>query len=99
MWIVVYPVAVVIPMANAVFRQVDLRWREYLRALSASLSGVAVMSLAVWGARSAMPPEWARALRLGIQVGVGALAYVASLLTLHRGRVRALVAGVRAARA
>jgi len=99
MWILVYPIAVVIPMANAVFRQVDLPWREYLRALAASVSGVVVMALAVWGARSALPAEWPRAVRLGLQVGAGALAYSASLLTLHRGRVRALIAGVRAARA
>lgn len=99
MWIAVYPVAVVIPMANAVFRQVELPWRDYLRALAAPVSGVAVMALAVWGAREAMPAEWPRAVRLGLQVAVGALAYGAALLTLHRDRVRALLAGVRAARA
>jgi PST family polysaccharide transporter len=98
MWILVYPIALVIPTALAVFRQVELPLREYLRALSAPVTGVVVMALAVWGARAAMPPEWPSALRLGMQVGVGALAYTLSLLTLHRGRVRALVAGVRAAR-
>ncbi|MEP7383240.1 MAG: oligosaccharide flippase family protein [Gemmatimonadota bacterium] len=99
MWILVYPVAVVVPLAVAVFRQVQLPVRQYFGALSAPLTGVAVMALAVWGARNAMPPEWTRAVRLGIQVGVGALSYCVALLTLHRGRVRALLAGVRAARA
>jgi PST family polysaccharide transporter len=99
MWLVVYPIALVVPMARAVFRQLELGAADYWKALAPAITGVLVMAGAVWGGRALQSPEWSRAVHLSIDVGVGALAYLGSLVLLHRARVAAMVAGLRAARA
>jgi len=99
MWLVVYPVALVVPMARIVFRQLGMGAGEYWRALAPAITGVVVMCAVVWGVRSVVPPELSRTLRLTIDVGVGATAYLGSILAFHRARVTAMVAGLRAARA
>lgn len=97
-WLVVYPVALVLPLAVVTFRVLEMRATDYLRALSAPVSGVVVMCLAVWGGRTVLLPELSPAMQLTADIAVGGVAYVLTLLALHRERVRVLVTALRAAR-
>lgn len=99
MWLVVYPVALVVPMVMTVCTQLRMSATEYLSAFSAPVTGVVIMALAVWGARAALPADLPRSIHLAAEILAGGIAYGLALMTLHRDRMRALVAGVRAARA
>jgi len=90
-WLLIYPIVVVIPMATITFRQVQLGWREYLRALLPATNGVAVMSAIVFITRAVLPVNTPRIVALGLYVGLGGVAYFATLALLHRERVLTFV--------
>lgn len=96
-WLTAYPVAVLAPMALSAFRQVDLRVADYLRALRAPLSGVAVMCLAVWGAGALQPDGMSRLLALVADIVAGVLGYGGTLMLFHRERMLAIISRVRGA--
>lgn len=98
-WLAVYPVAIVAPMAYLAFRALELRTVEYLRALAAPAMGIVVMTLAVWAVRGGVTPGLRPVLQLMVDVGVGAVVYMATIFSVHRQRVLGLVSALRGARA
>ncbi|MBV6521899.1 MAG: Teichuronic acid biosynthesis protein TuaB [Gemmatimonadaceae bacterium] len=86
-WLLAYPTLVVIPMAIVTFRQVQLDWRAYVRALVPAGSATLVMSITVLAARAALPDTTSRAVSLLVTVASGAAGYGATLWLLHRERV------------
>lgn len=78
-------------------RLLDLPLRAYL----GSLWGPAAATLAMAAAVEAVPWAWPGldgAARLGVEIGVGAAAYVVAAVLLAGGRIRALVDGARRSR-
>jgi hypothetical protein len=59
---------------------------DYLKSLRPALDGSAAMALAVLALQWKLPlaVHW---LRLGIEIGAGALSYVAAIAVFHRERV------------
>lgn len=98
-WLVVYPAAIVLPMALLTFRSLELRAADYLRAFAPSVTGVAVMTLAVWGTRHFLAPGWRPTVQLAAVIAVGAAAYAVAVASLYRRQVQGLIAALRAARA
>lgn len=97
-WLLVYPILIVVPMALLVFRRIELPASDYLGALAAPLTSVAIMAGAVWALRLAYPAAMPQMGLLAADITVGAVAYGGALLVLHRERVRALLSVIRAAR-
>src|SRR5690606_20508893 len=81
-WIACYPV-ILLPMYLRLFSRIELRPMAYLRSLWPALSGSTVMAAVVVAVGMAMPAGTPLAVRLGAKVGLGAVAYVASVLLLH----------------
>ena len=83
-WLILSPVTV-LPFCVRLFRSIGLRYRDYLRVLTPSLAGCAVMVAAVlavrfWFAGVSAPV----AVRLLAQVVVGGIAYVGFLWLICR---------------
>ena len=85
-WIVVDP-CITLPVILAVCRRIDMRLRDYLRAMWPAGSASLAMVATVLGAQQLLGSEGSLALRLGVQVLVGAVTYTAVVLLLHRQRV------------
>lgn len=85
-WMTIYP-----PLAFLLYRRVaqriELPASHYLRALWPAVSSTAVMCAAVMGVQPLTAEFSSRALRLGLQIAIGALAYSAMCGTMHRHRV------------
>ena len=90
-WLVVYPIVVVIPMATTTFRQIQLDWGPYLRALIPATNAVVVMSVTVLATRAALPIGTPSVVALLVEVAIGGIAYMATLWLLHRERVRTFI--------
>jgi polysaccharide transporter, PST family len=97
-WLVAYPVAVVVPMAAATLRQVQLPAVAYLRALLPAATAAACMTAAVLGARQLHGAAAPRLVDLLVDVAVGGLAYAGALLLFHRPRIMAFAMALRRAR-
>jgi PST family polysaccharide transporter len=96
-WMIAHPF-VTIPLYLVLFRRIGLSVVSYIRTLWPAVSGCLVMILSVWSIRIAMPFGVPVTVRLSTAVTVGALAYLATVLLLHRSRVMAFVELVRRAR-
>jgi PST family polysaccharide transporter len=96
-WIIAYPL-VVSPIYRLVFRILDLSPRMYFRALWPAASGTAVMTAAVLATRYWLPDGLDIRVKLVSEVTVGAVTYALTMLLLHRGRILAAIAPLRAAR-
>jgi Polysaccharide biosynthesis C-terminal domain len=79
--------------------RIQLPAGEYLRALWPALSSSIVMCGAVLGMQFATHGRGPLGLMLGLQVGVGGLAYTLMCVTVHRHRLRAFYGVVRRQRA
>lgn len=88
-WVIGFPISV-IPAFILVFRILDMTWCAYGKTLLPALTACLVMSAAVLTLRQALPETWPHALRLSLQVAVGALAYTIVLFALFRARVMSL---------
>jgi teichuronic acid exporter len=86
-WLIANPIGI-IPQYRRIFRTLDLSVGDYLRALRPAFTGVAAMGLAIGTLDQLLPGDWPLALRVVLQVLVGALAYLAALAALHRERLR-----------
>lgn len=87
-WLALHPLMNV-PVYLRVFRRIDLRLHDYLRALWPPLSSTVVMSLgvtAIYHLASGSPPV----VRLALEVVGGAGIYIGLMLTAHRARLRVL---------
>lgn len=90
-WAVVYPI-VNIPQFFYAFRTIDIRVWHWLRALWPSLAGCAVMTLAIFALRWAIPADAMRpGARFAILVSAGAGSYLATLWFAFRRRVMVYV--------
>lgn len=96
-WLIVYPLAIVLPMATLAFRGIGLSAGEYFRALRAPLTGIGAMCGAVWTIRLLYPSDTARATSLALDVLVGAAAYLGAAFAFHRDRIRSYITRIRAA--
>lgn len=88
-WIIVHPL-VTLPVARKVMRVLDMPAGEYLRAMWPAISSSGTMAAGVLLVRGALPPGASVVSRLAAQVGTGAIVYAATMLTLHRSRIRSL---------
>jgi PST family polysaccharide transporter len=87
-WVVAYP-WVVVPLYWKTFATIEMTVAEYFRALRPALEGTIGMVLSVECARYALSGTHNPIQRLAVQVGAGAVAYIGTLLILHRGRTLA----------
>jgi PST family polysaccharide transporter len=94
-WIAAYPIAVAMPMAWMALRSIGLGPLAYLRAFVPSVTGVTLMAAALLALRQLQPAGFGRLPALVLDIGVGGLAYVGSLLLFHRAHVMSLVQRVR----
>ncbi|MEZ4586474.1 MAG: lipopolysaccharide biosynthesis protein [Gemmatimonadales bacterium] len=88
-WVVVYPLFVV-PLYVRCFRAVALSPGAYLRAVWPATRGVLAMLAALLAIRAALPADLAPALRLVVQMIVGALVFLALGVLPMRHRLRDL---------
>ena len=91
MWVLVYPVFT-IPLYRRTFRQIELPLHEYLGVLWTPVRGTLLMAAAVFGLRLALPASWSLAVRLGLLIGAGALAYGVTTALPQRERLRKILA-------
>jgi teichuronic acid exporter len=84
-WIVAYPL---IGFAEywKTMKTIHMDVSDYVRALRPALEGSAAMIVAVSALKWLLPPDQLPWLRLSVEVCVGAAAYIATILLLHRGR-------------
>lgn len=96
-WVLVYPL-----IASAffwrVFRNIELPAREYFTVLWPALSGTALMAAVVMTVAASTSARWSLGLRLATQVASGVITYGLACLVLHRERLKAFYAVVKAAR-
>jgi PST family polysaccharide transporter len=93
-WLILFPILAV-PLFWRTFREVELHYTHYLRALWPALSGSLVMGATVISLRYFLPAELPLMVRLPAEVIAGAIAYIASMLLLHRKDVLRLYQIVR----
>jgi len=79
MWILVYPLFT-IPLYRRTFMRIEMRAREYLAVLWSPVRGSVLMGAAVMGLRLILPVAWPLALRLGLLIAAGAIAYGLAVL-------------------
>ncbi|MGH8604934.1 MAG: oligosaccharide flippase family protein, partial [Gammaproteobacteria bacterium] len=72
------------------FRRTELNPGAYVRSLLPASSGSLVMGLAVLALQIVMPTNWPLALRLGLEVVVGAIAYPATVWLFYSAHLRDL---------
>lgn len=89
-WIIGYPF-VAIPLCIKAFRTIEMTFGEYFQALRPALDGTVAMSIAVIALKWAVPHSVPLLVRLLLEIVVGAVAYLGTVLLLHRPRVMAFV--------
>lgn len=98
-WVVLEPFAVALPLLLKIRQVIGLPIRAYLRSLWPAVSSVSVMAGVVLAVRRVGAGTLDLPLLLGAEVMVGALAYVALLLLLHRSSLNRLHRAVKLLRA
>jgi len=93
-WIVLYPFLSV-PLFWRAFREIKMRYSEYLHALWPAVSGSIVMSIALVSFRHFAGTRWPLLGQLSAEVLLGALAYILTMVTMHSSNVRRLYQIVR----
>jgi len=93
-WVAAYPL-VALPLYWKTFKTIEMPVGDYLRALRPALQGTVVMVLAVSLLKSVLLPRGPLWLRLVLEIATGAIAYLATLLLLHRERMVTLVRTAR----
>ncbi len=84
-WVFAYPVIALAEYWKTL-QSIEMKVGDYLKSLRPALDGSAAMALAVLALQWKLPlaVHW---LRLGIEIGAGALSYVAAIAVFHRERV------------
>ena len=85
-WVLAYPI-VVIPLYRQTLRTVEMSLKEYALALRPPIEGSIAMTVAVLLLRHLLPANAALAVRLVAEIAGGAVAYLGTLLLLHRERM------------
>lgn len=94
-WVAVYPALVVAFHVPTTFRIIEMPIGEYLRSLWPAVSGCVAMVAAVYAAGRLIPgagPNW---VELVASVAAGTVAYIGTLLVLHRHRAQATLDFIR----
>ncbi|MFN8573998.1 MAG: lipopolysaccharide biosynthesis protein [Gemmatimonadaceae bacterium] len=97
-WLIVYPVLVVVPMANTTFRRIGMGWREYVATLIPATNATTIMAVAVLGVGALLPTSTHAATFLTLKVATGVVAYGGALWVFHRTRVMTFVRVIRRSR-
>ena len=87
-WAIAHPLFIYFPLNARVLRRLDLSVMRYLQALWPAVSACFLMGGAVAIARYVVPLTHGRHIRLTAEVLSGMIAYLISLLLLHRERLR-----------
>jgi O-antigen/teichoic acid export membrane protein len=85
-WVAAYPL-VAVPLYWKTFKAIEMPVGEYWRALRPALHGTLAMVLAVSLLKWSLLPRGPLLLRLFLEIATGAIAYIATLLRLHRERM------------
>jgi O-antigen/teichoic acid export membrane protein len=93
-WCILQP-SNVVPVYWLLKRRLGVTLGSYLRSLSPALTASLAMALVVWFLKAVLPSGWPLRERFIVEVLGGGAAYGLVVLTLHRERLRALVALVR----
>jgi O-antigen/teichoic acid export membrane protein len=96
-WILIYPV-LVLPLYWVVFRRIELTTRQYLRAIAPAFLSALIMAAAVLSVKHPSIAPSHLAVRLALQVILGATIYVGSLMVMYPTRVLTVVQFVRTLR-
>jgi O-antigen/teichoic acid export membrane protein len=86
-WVAVHPI-VNVPVFVRSFSKIGLSARHYVGALASALVGSAIMLIAILVVDRSLPEAWTNGARLAIEIGAGIIAYVLTLLTWRRHRLR-----------
>lgn len=97
-WAIAHPLVVYLPLNTRAFRRLELPVKHYLRALWPAVSGSLLMMAAVTLVRVSTPTN-SMAVRLGVEVLAGAIAYTSCLMLFHRQRVKSFLSIWRQERA
>ena len=97
-WVVIHPL-LFYPAFKRVLETIQLPSRAYVQALWPAFSGSVLMAASVLAVQWAAGSDWSRVARFSAQVGAGAVAYVLTIVLLHRPRLVAFYAALRGARA
>lgn len=89
-WVAAYPI-IAMPLYWKTFATIEMKTGEYLRALRPALNGSIVMTACVLLVKWKLPPTLPVAVRLVVEILVGAIAYTGTELLFHRERIRAFV--------
>jgi PST family polysaccharide transporter len=87
-WLIIHPFLAA-PLYVRVFRTLDISVDQYLLALRPAVAGVAIMAGIILGVSEILPVTWPLWLRAVLQVVVGGLVYVGTILMLRGERLRA----------
>lgn len=93
-WLVLYPVFVV-PLYVRTFRAIGMSFHEYTARVWPALRGSLLMLVPVLALKFMLPAAWPPALRLGVEVGAGALTFFLTTLLPQRQRLIALFQLIR----
>jgi teichuronic acid exporter len=96
-WVLAYPL-VALPLYWKTFKTIGMTAAEYIRGLRPAIDATAVMSAVVLLLKWKAPLGHSLLLRLTVEIAVGAVAYIATLLLLHRERALALLQMVKSFR-
>ncbi len=88
-WLIADPLSNLSMYVRA-FRRTELGAVPYIRCLVPAVIGSLVMGFAVFALQVAMPTNWPLALRLGLEVIVGAIAYPLTMWLCYRTHLRGL---------
>jgi O-antigen/teichoic acid export membrane protein len=93
-WVALYPFLAV-PLFWRTFKEIELRWTEYARALWPAFSSSVVMALAVTFLRMSLPVAWPNSARLVLEIAAGMVVYGLCMSALHGRELRRLYRIVR----
>lgn len=93
-WVLLYPL-LALPLFRRTFREIELPWVHFLRALWPALSSGFLMAVALLVAREFLPAKWPEIANLAIEIVIGVVVYSCSLLLLHPHNIRNLYRIVR----
>ncbi|TKB66694.1 MAG: lipopolysaccharide biosynthesis protein [Nitrospira sp.] len=93
-WVVVQPFGFIQPYVH-VLRAIELSFWRYIHALWPACTGVVFMVAAIKGIQQIVQSDWPLTVRLGVEICVGAVAYICAVLMFHHRRLWQLLAVVR----
>lgn len=93
-WIVVQPFVFIQPYVH-VLKAIELSFWRYLHALWPACTGVVFMAIAIKGIQQIVQLDWPLGVRLGVEIGVGAIVYISAVFVFHHQRLWQLLAVVR----